>query len=279
MAAPSSIDVAVVGCGVSGLGAAWLLSRDPRVRVHLIEARAALGGHANTVSVRGRPIDTGFLVFNENTYPNLLGLFAELGVPTEPSNMSFAVSLAERAFEWGSEGLGALFATRANLVSAEFRAMLRDLLRFNAEAPAFLARVRGGDKHAAAMSMAQFLEEGDYGTPFRDWYLVPQMAAVWSAAADEVLAFPATTFLQFSVNHSLTQALDRPIWRTVSRRSREYVRRIAASLPADRTVIKLETSVVRVTRAQGAGQGQGTRVTIIGEQGSLGVFDHVVFGA
>ena len=216
----------------------------------------------------------------ENTYPNLLGLFAELGVPTEPSNMSFAVSLSGRSFEWGSEGLGALLATRSNWLSADFRAMLRDLARFNAQAPAFLERARA-DPAAAALTMAQFLEEGGYCAPFRDWYLVPQMAAVWSASAGEVLAFPATTFIQFCVNHSLVQLLDRPVWRTVSRRSREYVQRLAASLPPDRTTIRLGARVTHVSRrggGGGGGDGGGGTVLVTDAAGHVEEFDQVVFG-
>ena len=279
------VRVAVVGCGAAGLSAAWQASRDARVSVTLLEARAALGGHANTVRVRGEPVDTGFLVFNENSYPNLLGLFAELGVATEPSDMSFAVSLARRAQEWGSDGLRALFATPSNLLSSDFRAMLRDLLRFNAAAPAFLARVRaeGAGGPAARTTMAQFLDEGAYGARFRDWYLVPQMAAVWSASAGEVLAFPAATFIQFCVNHSLVQLVDRPVWRTVSRRSAEYVRRLVASLPPDRTTIRLGARIARVSRFAagapgGAGAGGGDVVLVTDDRGRVEEFDHVIFG-
>jgi uncharacterized protein len=269
------IDVAIIGCGVSGLSAAWLLSRDPKVRVTLIEERFALGGHANTVDVNETPVDTGFLVFNENTYPNLLGLFAELGVQTEPSDMSFAVSLANRSFEWGSNGLGALFATRSNIFSAEFRIMLLDLLRYNKEAPAFLKKAEQ-DTIATSISMQEFLDQGKYSTQFVEWYLVPQMAAVWSAAADEVLAFPAVTFIQFCVNHSLAQVLDRPIWRTVSRRSREYIRRLVASLPPSRTTIRLNSKAVRVAPSRLTEQLR--KVLVTDALGHVGEFDHVVFG-
>ena len=120
--------VAIVGCGVGGLGAAYSLGR-AGFRVTLFEARDTLGGHANTVEVGGRPIDTGFLVFNEDTYPNLLGLFEELGVPSEPSDMSFSVSLAERSFEWSSDGLSGLLAQPGNVLSPEFRSMIADMLR------------------------------------------------------------------------------------------------------------------------------------------------------
>jgi predicted NAD/FAD-binding protein/cyclopropane fatty-acyl-phospholipid synthase-like methyltransferase len=268
-------EVCVIGCGVSGLSSAWLLSRDPNVRVTLIEERSALGGHANTVDVNDTPIDTGFLVFNENTYPNLLGLFAELGVQTEPSDMSFAVSLADRSFEWGSNGLGALFATSSNVFSSGFRTMLSDLLRFNREAPAFLTKAKT-DTVASSISMKEFLDQGKYSTQFIEWYLVPQMAAVWSAAADEVLAFPAVTFIQFCINHSLAQVLDRPIWRTVSRRSREYIRRLVASLPPSRTTIRLNAKAVRVSPSRATDQQR--KVLVTDSLGHVGEFDDVVFG-
>jgi uncharacterized protein len=191
--------------------------------------------------------------------------------------MSFSVSLASRTFEWASGGLNALFATRSNLLSPSFRTMIADMQRFNADAPAFVKRVAQGDVEASKLTMGDFLAQNSYSTAFRDWYLVPQVAAVWSASTEDVLAFPAHTFLQFCVNHSLAQVLDRPVWRTVSRRSREYVRRIAASLPPSRSSIKLSNPVSRVARAVDAATGRVT-VTVTDASGASAEYDQVIFG-
>ena len=181
------------------------MGSSPSVALTLFESSSALGGHANTVDVKGRPVDTGFLVYNEETYPNLCGLFAELGVPTEPSDMSFGVSLAARTFEWSSNGLGGLFAQPLNAFSPSFRAMLSDISRFNAEAPKLVERARAEGPGGAAerVTMREFLDDGKYSGSFRASYLIPQVAAVWSAAAADVLDFPALTLIQFMMNHSL----------------------------------------------------------------------------
>ena len=153
------------------------------------------------------PVDTGFLVYNESTYPNLIGLFEALRVPTEPSDMSFSVSLAARSLEWSSGGLAGLLAGGSNALRPGFLSMLTDMRRFNAEAPAFLARAAAApeDARERTLTMADFLAEGGYSAPFVNWYLVPQMAAVWSASSSDALAFPAVTFIQFCSNHSLLQ--------------------------------------------------------------------------
>jgi predicted NAD/FAD-binding protein/cyclopropane fatty-acyl-phospholipid synthase-like methyltransferase len=272
MDSPQLPRVAIVGCGVGGLGAAYALGR-AGFHVTLFESRPTLGGHANTVEVAGRPIDTGFLVFNEDTYPNLLGLFEELGVPSEPSDMSFSVSLAARSFEWSSDGLSGLLAQPGNALSPEFRSMLSDMMRFNKEAPEFLAAMEeeGEGGPLASRTLGEFLDAGGFGAPFRRRYLLPQVAAVWSASGAEALAFPARTLLRFMVNHSLLQATERPVWRTVSRRSREYVRRLAASLPPERATIRVGVPVERVVRSGGA-------VTVTLRGGEAATFDGVVFG-
>ena len=269
--------VAVIGGGVSGLGAAYTLSRNGDFEVTIYESNATLGGHAQTVEVNAGslvPVDVGFLVFNENTYPNLCGLFEELNVPHEPSDMSFAVSLAGRSFEWSSDGLKGLLGQPSNAFSSSFHSMISDLLRFNKEAPEFLARVQaeGPGGPLSKMTMRGFLTAGAYSDTFIASYLVPQMAAVWSAAADQVLEFPAITLVQFMINHSLLQAVDRPQWRTVSRRSREYVRRIVAAMPPALTTIKLNARVTSVNRV-------GSRVIVRDASGAENEFDRVIFGA
>jgi predicted NAD/FAD-binding protein len=219
--------IAVVGAGIAGLSAAWLLSQ--RHRVTLYEAAPRLGGHAHTmdVTVDGvtHPVDTGFLVFNHPTYPNLTALFAHLGVETAASEMSFAVSLLDRDFEWAGASLGTVFAQKRNLARPRFWAMLADILRFNREATR--AAQAGAPRER---SLGEFLDEGRYGRAFRDWYLLPMAAAIWSCPTSTMLAYPFATFARFCLNHGLLQVEGRPQWMTVRGGSREYVRRLAAQL-------------------------------------------------
>jgi uncharacterized protein len=168
--------------------------------------------HLFSLQVDGHPIDCGFLVFNENTYPNMIGMFEELNVPTEPSDMSFAVSLSPKTeggdkFEWSSTSLKGLFGSKGNATSGDFYSMLSDMLRFNKEAPLYLEKCKAAspDDPINSLTMGEFLSSGGYSASFKNNYLLPQMAAVWSASSSEVLKFPARTFITFSVNHSLLQ--------------------------------------------------------------------------
>jgi predicted NAD/FAD-binding protein len=220
--------IAVVGAGIAGLSAAWLLSQ--RHRVTLYEAAPRLGGHTNTVDVTvdgaTHPVDTGFLVFNHRTYPNLTALFAHLDVATAASEMSFAVSLLDRDFEWAGESLATVFAQKRNLARPSFWGMLADILRFNREATrAAAAGAAGG------VTLGEFLSEGRYGKAFRDWYLLPMAAAIWSCPTRTMLDYPFATFARFCLNHGLLQVEGRPQWMTVQGGAREYVRKIAAVLP------------------------------------------------
>lgn len=219
--------IAVVGSGIAGLGAAWLLSRHHDVTVY--EANRRLGGHSQTVDVSlegiTHPVDTGFLVFNRNTYPNLCALFAHLGVEVAESDMSFAVSLLDRDLEWAGTNLATVFAQRRNLLRPAFLRMLGDILRFNRAATAIaLAGEEDGE------SLADFLHRGRYGATFRDWYLLPMAAAIWSCPKEKMLAYPVASFARFCHNHALLQVEGRPKWLTVRGGSREYVRRLAAGL-------------------------------------------------
>ncbi|MFT3736146.1 MAG: NAD(P)-binding protein [Rhodocyclaceae bacterium] len=238
---PRGLRIAVVGGGIAGLGAAWLLGK--RHAVTLFEAGHYAGGHANTVDVTvdgiTHPVDTGFLVFNRRTYPNLCGLFAALDVPVANSEMSFSVSLAEPEIEWAGTDLHALFAQYANLARPAFWGMLADIRRFNAETTR-LAR-----EHAAPdVSLGDYLDRHAYGEAFRHWYLLPMAAAIWSCPTQQMLAYPLATFLRFCHNHGLLQISDRPQWQTVAGGSREYVRRITAQLPD----LRLLTPVIAVER-------------------------------
>ena len=236
--------IAVVGAGISGLAAAYFLQR--RHDVVLFEAGSYLGGHANTVDITlgGQPcaVDTGFLVYNEKTYPNLIALFDELGIESIASDMSFGVSMDNGALEWAGTSLDTVFAQRRRIVSPAFLGMLRDIMHFNGHAEDFLAQ-----STADGATLGQLLAQQHYGRMFRDAYLLPMAAAIWSSAPSDILAFPAATFLRFCLNHALLQVNGRPQWRTVRGGSRHYVQAIAATLKDYR----LNTPVRALRRALG----------------------------
>lgn len=217
--------IAVVGSGIAGLSAAWLLARDHQVALY--EAEDRLGGHTHTVDMdldgHCFPVDTGFLVFNHRTYPELTRLFHQLGVETVASDMSFSVKLETPALEWSGTSLNTVFGQRANLARPDFWRMLRDILRFNREAPADAAL-------HASLALGDYLKARGYGRPFIQWYLLPMAAAIWSCPTAQMLEFPLASFVTFCRNHGLLQILDRPQWRTVVGGGREYVRKLAAGI-------------------------------------------------
>lgn len=235
---PPGQRVAVVGAGIAGLATAYLLARGHRVT--LFEAESRLGGHTHTVDVtlegQTAPVDTGFLVFNERTYPNLMALFAELGVASVASQMSFGVSLDGGRLEWAGTNLNTVFAQRRNVFSPRFWSMLRDILRFHREAVQWLEQGGG----ASGLSLGELLQQGGYGAAFRDDYLLPMAAAIWSSAPAAILDFPAATFVRFCTNHALLQVNDRPQWFTVAGGGRSYVQRIAATLTDVRTACPVQ---------------------------------------
>jgi predicted NAD/FAD-binding protein len=236
--------IAVVGAGVAGLGAAWLLQRQGH-RVTLYERDGRFGGHANTVDVTldgaTAPVDTGFLVFNGKTYPNLIGLFGELGVESYETEMTFGVSADRGRLEWAGTNLGTVFAQPGNLFSPRFIGMIRDLLRFNRNADAHLAECA----QTPERTLGQLLDAHGYGQPLRDLYLVPMAASIWSTRADEILDYPAATFLRFCQNHCLLQVNNRPVWRSVLNGSRSYVQRILAAVPDCRHGAAVEAVISR----------------------------------
>lgn len=258
----TSQNIAVIGSGISGLASAYFLSRQHKVT--LFEAANYLGGHTNTVEIalegKTQLVDTGFLVFNQRTYPNFIALLAELQVASYASNMSFGISLDDGRLEWAGTNLNTVFAQRKNLLSPSFISMLREILRFNGDAELNLARCR-----VSGISLGTLLQQGRYSKQFQNAYLLPMAAAIWSSSPQDILDFPATTFLQFCLNHALLQVNDRPQWLTVQDGGRSYVRKIAAQLQD----IRLNTPVLAAQRtAQGV---------LLQHKGGAEAFDAVVF--
>ncbi len=255
--------MAVVGAGISGMSAAWLLSQRHDVTVYESEPR--LGGHSHTVDADTGDgpvaVDMGFIVYNELNYPNLVALFEHLGVPTKASNMGFSVSLDNGRIEYGGDSLPALFAQWRNLVSPRFWSMLADLVRFYREAP----------EHACALdagmtSLGDYLTAQGYGRAFQDDHLLPQAAAIWSTSVRDIRAYPAAAFIRFCENHGLLKILNRPLWRTVDGGSRTYVSRLAAAY-ADR--VRLGVGVAGVLRTAAG-------VLVRDRDGHTERYDHVV---
>jgi predicted NAD/FAD-binding protein len=236
--------VAIVGAGIAGNVAAHRLHRAHDITV--FEAATHAGGHSHTheVEVAGRrlAVDTGFIVYNDRTYPRFSALLRFLGVTTQESSMSFSVRDEASGLEYNGTSLNTLFAQRRNLLRPAFLGMVRDILRFNREAPALLDS-RGGE-----LPLAELLERGRYGRAFREHYLLPMGAAIWSTDAGRMLDFPARFFVRFLHHHGMLTVSDRPVWRTVTGGSARYVERLTAPF---RQRIRLATPVKRIRRVPG----------------------------
>jgi len=267
----SSRRVAVIGSGISGLSVAHALSA--QAQVTLFEAGDYFGGHTHTVDVTlggvTHGVDTGFLVFNERTYPNLIRLFGELQVPTALSDMSFSVRVPDIDLEWSGSNLDSLFAQRRNLVRPAFWRMLADLMRFNRIATAMAQRGVGSASQPsgeALQSIGEFLDHHRFSTVFRDWYFLPMIGCIWSCPTDQMLRFPIDTMIRFCHNHGLIQITNRPRWFTVRGGARGYVERLLRHIPDAR----LNTPVRGVRRLRDSGQ------VLIATDDASHVFDDVV---
>jgi predicted NAD/FAD-binding protein len=258
--------VAVIGSGISGLAAAWLLDR--KHDVHLFERRQRLGGHSHTVvhdeNRTEIPLDTGFLVYNEATYPNLTRLFAELDVATQDSDMSFAVSCADPDVEYASHGLRGFFAQGSNLLRLDHWRLLADIARFGRRGRSLLATDRD-----PTCTVEQFLEHGGFGDRLARLYLQPMVAAIWSSGTQTVRSFPRDALLHFLDNHGLLRLKGQPQWRTVTGGSRRYVERMVAPLEGR---VHVGAGITQVRRS-------AADVRIELADGSSETFDHVVIAA
>ena len=241
--------IAIIGSGIGGLSTAWHLVRSGApVSVTLFEADTHFGGHAHTVDVTldgiTHGVDTGFLVFNERTYPGLIDLFAQLGIKPASSDMSFSVQ-APRAgggtLEWSGHSLSTVFTQRRNFLSPRFWSMLKDIVRFNALTTQLATSAK---EVGLRQPIGDFLKHHGFGDAFREDYFLPMVACIWSCPTEQMLRFPMATMIRFCHNHGLLQITNRPQWYTVAGGSREYVKRIVAMLPDARRNTPV-TSVIR----------------------------------
>lgn len=251
--------IAIIGTGISGLGAAYLLQHHHDITIY--EKNAYIGGHSRTISVNVDskiiPVDTGFIVFNDWNYPNLNGLFKCLGVPSHKSNMSFGVIIDNGWLEYSSNGM---FAQKRNLVNPNYYGMLADILRFNKQALGFIEKDND-------ISLQECLDHLGMGEWFRNYYLLAMGAAIWSCPIETIMKFPARVFLQFFKNHGLLSINNRPQWHSVSGGSREYVLRLTKNFSEN---IRLNTAVTSVVR-------EGSFYRVQDHAGKSDIYDQIIF--
>lgn len=257
------LKIAVVGTGVAGLGAAWLLN--PQHDVTVYEKNGYSGGHTNTFTTpSGVNIDTGFIVYNPPTYPNFVALMAHLGVPTQDSSMSFAVSLDGGALEYSGDNINTLFVQRKNLLKPRFHRMWMDIIRFYIEAPKFLER-----EPNSTLTLGEYLTQRRYSESLINDHLLPMGAAIWSMTREGMLGFPLITFIRFCRNHGLLRLINRPVWRTVTGGSKSYVAKLTEGLTGR---IRHNSGAVKIERT-------GDKVVVLDAKGLREGFDHVIIAA
>jgi len=253
--------IAIVGTGIAGNVAAFKLRQEHEITV--FESAAYVGGHTNTVDVYEdgveHAVDTGFIVFNDRTYPNFIQLLSDIGQESQPSQMSFSVQAEDKGIEYSGSSLNALFAQRKNIVRPPFYRMIRDILRFNGNTLPNINQVDESEK------LGDYLAENGYGDEFVDHYLVPMAAAIWSAEPKSVMDMPVKFLLRFFANHGLLQIKDRPQWRVITGGSREYVNKLVAG---HRDRIRLNSPVQSIRRVD-------DRVELHSATGGKEIFDYV----
>lgn len=247
--------LAIIGTGITGLGAAYLLQNNYEITVY--EKNSYAGGHSRTIEVANTPVDTGFIVFNKHNYPNLTALFEKLDIEIAKSSMSFGV--ANKTLEYGTENIAGLFASKRNLYQPKFYKMLLDIIKFNSEAKKYIAQ-------KPLASTATMLQELKLGTWFKDYYLLAMAAAIWSSPKQQILKFPASTLINFFNNHGLLTINEQPQWYTVKGGSKEYVKQITKDF-TDK--IRLKSSIIQIERLS-----DGALLT--DENGRQEQFDQVV---
>jgi len=251
--------IAVIGTGISGLGAAYLLHDNHDIVVY--EKNDYVGGHSRTIDIPVEngtlPVDTGFIVFNDWNYPNLLGLFNQINVPYQKSDMSFGVSINNGWLEYGS---GGLFAQRKNLLRPQYWRMLLDVFKFNKQALAYI-------NQDPSISLGDCLEKLKMGAWFKQYYILAMGAAIWSCPVETIMKFPAQTFLRFFKNHGLLSINDRPQWYTVTGGSREYKKRLIAPFEEHILLKNGATKVVQKSK----------QIEVTDSYGATRLFDHVIF--
>jgi uncharacterized protein len=267
-----ALKVAIIGSGITGLGAAHALQGSADIT--LFEAGAYFGGHANTVDITlptpqgplTHGIDTGFLVYNERTYPNLIALFAQMGIHTSATDMSFSVQTQDgsRLLEWGGASLNSVFAQRGNLLRPRFWKMLIEIMRLNRTCTQIAL---DGSESDLAQPLGDFLNEHRFSAELKNWYLLPMLGCIWSCPTEQMLQFPVSTMIRFCHNHGLMQVSNRPKWWTVTGGSRNYVKAITDTI-ADK---RLNTPVQLIERDE-----QGVRVIT---QGQAERFDRVIIAS
>ena len=253
--------IAIIGAGISGLGAAHLLHPDHDITLY--ERQGRIGGHSRTVTInydgRAIAVDTGFIVFNKPNYPNLTGLFAQLGVPVHKSDMSFAATIAKGWLEWGAYDFIALFGQRRNLFRPQFVRLVRDVFRFNTQCERMV-------EEYPDFTLGALVAKMGLGEWFRRYYLLPMAGAIWSCPTDEMMAFPARTLIRFFVNHHLLSVTGQPQWYTVTGGSQEYVRRLIAGFAGR---VRVACGAAAITR-------HGGLVTVRDDHGAIAVYDDVI---